>query len=61
LWSLTGFPALALPSGFDAEGLPLGVQLAAPSGADDKLLQVATWCEATLGFGARVAPVGGAA
>ena len=57
LWSLTGFPAIALPTGFDAAGLPLGVQLAAPAKADDTLLRVATWCEARLGFGARVAEV----
>ena len=57
LWSLTGFPAIALPTGFDAAGLPLGVQLAAPAKADDTLLRVATWCEARLGFGARVADV----
>jgi len=61
LWSLTGFPAIALPGSFDAERLPLAVQLAAPAGADDTLLQVAMWCEGQLGFGARVAPVGGAA
>jgi amidase len=50
LWSLTGFPALSLPIGRAPRGLPLGMQLAAPAGADDKLLAVAAWCEARLPF-----------
>ena len=32
LWSLVGFPALTLPIGFAGNGLPLGMQLAAPHG-----------------------------
>ena len=59
LWSLTGFPAIALPTGFDAHGLPLGLQLAALPNADDALLRVAAWCEAELGFGAAIAAVPG--
>jgi Asp-tRNA(Asn)/Glu-tRNA(Gln) amidotransferase A subunit family amidase len=50
LWSLTGFPAVALPIGSAANGMPLGMQLAAPAGSDDKLLAVAAWCEARLPF-----------
>lgn len=50
LWSLTGFPALTLPIGRAPNGLPLGMQLAAPAGADDRLLAVAAWCEARLPF-----------
>jgi Asp-tRNA(Asn)/Glu-tRNA(Gln) amidotransferase A subunit family amidase len=50
LWSLVGFPALALPIGRARDGLPLGMQLAAPAGADDRLLAVAAWCEAQLPF-----------
>lgn len=49
LWSLTGFPALNLPAGM-ADGMPMGVQLAAPQGRDDRLLAVAAWCEARLPF-----------
>jgi amidase len=56
LWSLTGFPAVNLPIGFDAQGLPLGLQVAARADADDALLAVAAWCERHLGFGARIAP-----
>jgi Asp-tRNA(Asn)/Glu-tRNA(Gln) amidotransferase A subunit family amidase len=50
LWSLVGFPALAMPIGFAGNGLPLGMQLATPAGFDDRLLAVAAWCEACLPF-----------
>jgi amidase len=50
LWSLTGFPAITIPVGFDRERLPLGLQIAAATGADDRLLSVAQWCEAQLPF-----------
>jgi Asp-tRNA(Asn)/Glu-tRNA(Gln) amidotransferase A subunit family amidase len=49
LWSLVGFPALSLPAGM-AGRLPMGLQLAAPQGHDDRLLSVAAWCEARLPF-----------
>lgn len=52
LWSLTGFPAVTIPSGLSARGLPFGLQLAAPAGADDALLAAAGWCERVLAFGA---------
>jgi len=48
LWSLVGFPALALPIGLAGNGLPLGMQLATPAGYDDRLLSVAAWCEGCL-------------
>ena len=50
LWSLTGFPALVLPIGLAANGLPLGMQLATPAATDDRLLAVAAWCESHLPF-----------
>lgn len=49
LWSLLGVPAIAVPSGIAANGLPFGLQLACDSGQDAKLLRVAHWIEATLG------------
>ncbi len=49
-WSFAGFPAVALPSGVTPDGLPLSVQLAGPIAADARLLEVARWCEAQLGF-----------
>ena len=36
--SLAGLPSLCLPAGFGAAGLPTGVQLFGPSGADAKIL-----------------------
>ncbi|HEX9180545.1 MAG TPA: amidase [Burkholderiales bacterium] len=50
LWSLAGFPALALPAELTPAGLPLGLQLAAPAGVDSLLLGVAAWCEQRIGF-----------
>ena len=50
LWSLVGFPAISIPIGLAGNGLPLGMQLAAPPGADDRLLAAAAWCEARLPF-----------
>jgi Asp-tRNA(Asn)/Glu-tRNA(Gln) amidotransferase A subunit family amidase len=50
LWSLVGFPAIGIPSGLSRDGLPFGLQLAAPVGADDQVLAVAKWCEEQLAF-----------
>lgn len=47
-WTYAGAPTLALPSGLSHDGLPLGVQLIAPVGQEERLLRVARWCEATL-------------
>jgi Asp-tRNA(Asn)/Glu-tRNA(Gln) amidotransferase A subunit family amidase len=52
LWSLTGFPAITIPTGLSTGRLPLGLQLAARAGADDALLRAAQWCEEALGFSA---------
>jgi fatty acid amide hydrolase 2 len=38
-------PATAVPTGFDAQGLPTGVQVAAVRGADALTLRVAGWIE----------------
>lgn len=46
LANISGFPALTLPFGADAEGLPLPVQLMAPMGAEGLLLSLATRLEA---------------
>ena len=50
LWSLLGFPAISIPAGMAANGLPLGLQLAATTSQDNRLLAVAQWCEARLAF-----------
>jgi Asp-tRNA(Asn)/Glu-tRNA(Gln) amidotransferase A subunit family amidase len=48
LWTLTGLPAVTLPSGRGPRGLPLGMQLVGRYREDERALQVAAWCEATL-------------
>lgn len=48
LWSLTGAPAISIPDGWSSDGLPFGLQIAAPGGADALLLSVAQWCETGL-------------
>ena len=49
-WSHLGLPALTVQSGqLSAEGLPLGIQLAAPPLADYDLLCAGAWVESTLG------------
>jgi aspartyl-tRNA(Asn)/glutamyl-tRNA(Gln) amidotransferase subunit A len=47
-WTSAGVPAIALPSGRSKGGMPLGIQLAAPALQEERLLQAARWCEATL-------------
>jgi aspartyl-tRNA(Asn)/glutamyl-tRNA(Gln) amidotransferase subunit A len=46
--SLTGLPAITIPSGLNAAGMPLAIQLLGPAMADDRLLAAARWCEARL-------------
>jgi amidase len=50
LWSLAGFPALTLPIALAPNGLPLGIQLAAPALHDQRLVAVGKWCERCLPF-----------
>ena len=47
-WSLSGLPAISLPSGLSKEGLPLGIQLVGSAFAEGKLFAVARWCEKVL-------------
>jgi amidase len=49
-WSLAGMPALALPSGLGADGLPLALQLVGAGFAEARLLRAAAWCERVIGF-----------
>jgi 2-dehydropantoate 2-reductase len=55
--NLTGAPAIALPCGWTGEGLPVGLQLSAPPGADLTLLAIAVQVEEMLGFSRRVPAV----
>jgi Asp-tRNA(Asn)/Glu-tRNA(Gln) amidotransferase A subunit family amidase len=47
-WTHAGVPTVALPAGRGASRMPVGVQLAAPSGADLALLAMAEGLEQAL-------------
>ncbi len=51
-WSFGGFPAIAVPSGLLAGGLPVAIQLVAGPHAEGPLLAVARWCERVVAFAA---------
>jgi amidase len=45
LGSLTGLPSLAVPAGFDEDGLPVGVQIVGPRWSETRLLEIARQLE----------------
>ena len=47
-WTSAGLPAIAIPSGLAASGLPLGLQLVGADFAEARLLAAAAWCESAL-------------
>ncbi len=57
-WTLLGVPAISLPAGFGANGLPLGVQVVGAYRQDFRLLQVAKWIEGVMQFNPGIARVG---
>jgi amidase len=66
--SMTGCPAMSVPAGFSAAGLPVGLQLVGPHRQEHRLLSIARAYEEATAFGRRlpdmaamVGPPGGAA
>jgi Asp-tRNA(Asn)/Glu-tRNA(Gln) amidotransferase A subunit family amidase len=49
-WTFVGAPAVTLPAGFGANGLPLGIQIVGNYRNDLHVLKTAKWVEAMLGF-----------
>ncbi len=52
--TLTACPAISVPCGFTAGGLPVGLQIVAPPHAEDRLLAAAALFEAAAGIDRRV-------
>ena len=48
IWTLLGVPCINLPRHTGPRGLPVGVTLAGPIGADKALLTFAKWAETRL-------------
>jgi aspartyl-tRNA(Asn)/glutamyl-tRNA(Gln) amidotransferase subunit A len=59
--NLAGLPAISVPCGFDAEGLPIGLQLIAPSLGEETLLYVAHAYEQTTPWHLQRSPLDGRA
>ena len=55
-YSLTGLPAISIPGGFTAQGLPIGLQLGAAPFAEETLFRAAYSYEQATSWHARVAP-----
>jgi len=53
LFNLTGHPGLNVPAGFDAQGVPLGVQLVGRWYDEARLLATAGWLEQTMPWAAQ--------
>jgi amidase len=55
--TVTGCPTLSLPAGFDADDIPVGVQLVTRQGADVQLLRIAKALEEATGHASRRPPL----
>ncbi len=55
-WNVTGQPAISLPAGLSADGLPLAVQLVGKPDSEELLLALAAQFEAATGFATRRPP-----
>ena len=52
-WSCAGLPVVSLPCGLADDGMPVAVQLVGRHHDDERLLQIAEWCEGQFGFDKR--------
>jgi Asp-tRNA(Asn)/Glu-tRNA(Gln) amidotransferase A subunit family amidase len=52
-FNITLQPAITIPWSFSADGVPIAYQLVGHRGADERLLDVATWCESRGSFDTR--------
>ncbi|HXX12374.1 MAG TPA: amidase [Burkholderiales bacterium] len=50
IWTLLGVPAITIPTGLGARGLPLGLQIVGNQGESNHLLATTMWCERQLPF-----------
>ena len=55
-WTMTGHPVAAVPVGFDARGLPTGIQIVGPDKGDRAVLQLAHAYEQETGWVDKVLP-----
>jgi aspartyl-tRNA(Asn)/glutamyl-tRNA(Gln) amidotransferase subunit A len=49
-WSFTGLPAVSVPGGRSADGMPLSIQLVMRNFAEPPLFAAAAWCEQALAY-----------
>lgn len=49
-WSMSGFPVITIPSRLDDNGLPIAIEIGAKPYCEEKLLEIAAWCEQLLPF-----------
>jgi aspartyl-tRNA(Asn)/glutamyl-tRNA(Gln) amidotransferase subunit A len=48
--NLAGLPGISIPCGMDSNGMPIGMQLAAPAFREHKLLRIARMYETASGI-----------
>jgi len=49
-WSIAGFPVITIPSGLDDQGLPLAIEIGTKPYCEERLFEIAAWCEQLLAF-----------